>query len=405
MDNYSGFEAALFCRECSEVPFVSDLEFIADRLIELPSVRPFLLERAVTLCYKHCNNAEFRHFFLERSFNCPVLLHRMFKKNAFEFSEIEPNILGNQWAYILCYYFRNEIKDFDKVVGQKVVPDDFDHSFIENVEDLEKLIEFGFLPNSTEYCLKYDDIKVFKSKFDLNERKAKWSPFEWSYKPKSLDLLSFSGFFGSIHCFKFLLLNDFEINKNVISSIACSGNSDIFHLCQYGESCSSDCLFMASKFCHLDTIKFLLDNGANLTSKNRDEWTSLHFAAEQGHISVVEYLMNQGSDANEFTDENYTSLHYAAGFGHHVVVEYLYINGSNVNVKGFFGETPLLYAGRMGFLRIVEYLANHGGNLNDKDGNEWNLLHYAATYSCINIIEYCIKHGVNVNSKENNSTR
>ena len=297
----------------------------------MPSVRPYLLERAVTLCYINLNNAEFRQFFLERSFYCPVLLHRMFKRNAFEISNIEPCILGHQLAYVLCYYF----KDFDKVVGQKVVPDDFDHSFIENVDDLEVLIEFGFHPNSTEYCLKYDDIKVFQSKFDLDEYEAKWSPFEWSYKPKSLDLLSFLIFFGSIQCFKFLLLNGFEINKNVLSSIACSGNSDLFHLCQFGESCSSDCLFMASKFCHLNTIKFLLENGANITNKNRDEWTSLHFAAEQGHISVVEYLMNQGSDANECTDENYTSLHYAAGFGHHVVVEYLYNNGSSVNVKGF----------------------------------------------------------------------
>ena len=115
------------------------------------------------------------------------------------------------------------------------------------------------MPNTFEYCLKYDDIIVFKEIFHNDEKNAKWSPFEWSREPKSLDLLSFSGFFfGSLQCFKFLLINDFQINDDIRSNVAYSGNYDIYHLCNqvnteiYMQAC------LASEFCRLYMLEFFI---------------------------------------------------------------------------------------------------------------------------------------------------
>jgi len=93
------------------------------------------------------------------------------------------------------------------------------------------MIEYGYLPSSIEYHLKYDAIDSFINMYDLIP-KAKWSPFEWSNKPEYLDLLSFARFFGSIKCFKHLLMKGFEIKENVLSMVVCSGCFDLFHLCQ-----------------------------------------------------------------------------------------------------------------------------------------------------------------------------
>jgi len=175
------------------------------------------------------------------------------------------------------------------------VPREFIGSFLNNESDIDLLIEYGFLPSSIEYCLKYDDISAFKC-FSFNTIiNAKWSPFEWSQKPNSLDLLSFSGFFGSIQCFKHLLMNGFQINNSVISSVVCSGSLDLFHLCNHENIDYVECLCLASEFCQMPILKFLLENGVNLNSVNQIGWTPLHFAAEKSHLSIIEFLINHGA--------------------------------------------------------------------------------------------------------------
>jgi len=62
---------------------------------------------------------------------------------------------------------------------RKNKPVDFDESFIENANDIDQLIEFGYHPSSMEYCLKYDVIDDLL-KIDNKNQEAKWSPFEWS---------------------------------------------------------------------------------------------------------------------------------------------------------------------------------------------------------------------------------
>ena len=84
------------------------------------------------------------------------------------------------------------------------------------------------MPSSIECILKYDVIDDLVG-FNISKGEAKWSLFEWSMKPQHLDLLSFSVFFGSIKCFKHLLMNGFEINDKVISMVVRGGCLDIFH--------------------------------------------------------------------------------------------------------------------------------------------------------------------------------
>ena len=131
------------------------------------------------------------------------------------------------------------------------------------------MIEYGFLPSSIEYCLKYDVFDILQD-MEIFHQEAKWSPFEWSNKPKYLDLLSFSGFFGSVKCFKHLLMNDFEITDQVLSMVVCSGCLDLLHLCQRQQSFTYDDIFMASEFFHLPLLVFMIENGADVNSKNYD---------------------------------------------------------------------------------------------------------------------------------------
>jgi len=360
MEEKVSFERFLF-GDGNEI-FIDDMEFCVDRIVMLPKIRPHQLDKAVSLSVEYCQIADFRQKLLKKSNECPVLIYQLYKRGVFVFEEIEP-FLCMRDTFLLCYYFRKGIKDFDSFIKNKDLPDDLDESFLDNDNYIDQYIEYAFLPLSIEYCLKYDviyDLVVFDN---LNQE-AKWSPFEWSYKPKYLDFLSFAGFFGSIKCFKHLLMNGFEINKNVLSMVVCSGCLDIFHLGQ--QFSSIECLCKASEFFHLPLLVFMMENGSDINSKDIYDWTPLHGAADNGHLSVVEYLVNQKANINSKDIYDWTPLHGAADNGHLSVVEYLVNQKANINSKDIYNWTPLHSASINEHLSVVEYLVNQKADINAK---------------------------------------
>jgi len=275
---------------------INDMEFCADRIIMMPKIRPHRLEKAVSLSVEYCCKAGFRQKLLEKSNECPTLIYQLFKRGEFVYGEIEP-FLMNLNSFLLCYSFRKQIKDFGSFIKRKEKPYAIDESFFENEKDIDEMIEYGFLPSTIEYILKYDVIDDLYT-FNILNKEAKWSPFEWSFKPKYLDFLSFSGYFGSIKCFKNLLMNGCQINKRVISMVFCNGSLDLFHLCQDHEFLSINRACFASEFFHIALLDFIKENQFEVDSKDKYGLSPLHYAAQNGHLSVVEYLVNQKADIN-----------------------------------------------------------------------------------------------------------
>jgi len=289
MDERILFEQFLFGDE-KEIN-INDVEFCVDRILMLPKIRPHELEKAVSLTVQYCQITIFREKLLKKHEESPVLIYQLYKRGIFIFEEIEPLLIRNN-IITLHYYFLKEIKDLGKFCQIKDILDGF-----ANFGNLDQLIEYGFVPSSIEYCLKYDIIDDMAN-FHFFNQTAQWSLFEWSFKPRHLDLLSFSGFFGSIRCFKHLLLNGFVICDNVISMVACSGSLDLFHLCQGPHLMTIESLCRASEFFHLSLMIFLLDNGVPINAKDDYDYSPLHYSSKYGHLSVVEYLINQDADIN-----------------------------------------------------------------------------------------------------------
>jgi len=267
MEQKTTFEKCLF-GDIENISFdLFDVGFIAEKMLILPSIRPFFLDKAVSLCCEFCKIASFNQVLLEKSLKSPALIYRLFKNGVYRFDEIQP-ITMNRNSLTFCHYFRKEIEDFENIIKSKVEPMDYDLTYFGNDNDIDQLIEYGFSPSSIEYCLKYDDINVFWNIQENKPKKARWSPFEWSRKPDSLDLLSFSGFFGSIRCFKQLLLSGFAMNSMVKCQIVCSGSFDLFHLCNEVSLSISDCMCYASEFYQFSFLLYFLDNGAKINEKN-----------------------------------------------------------------------------------------------------------------------------------------
>jgi len=260
------FEKFLF--EGGNEIVIDDIEFCVDRIVMLPKIRPHNLEKAVNISVDYCKLEDFRKKITEKISECPVLIYQLHKRGILKFEEIEP-FLRSDNAFLECYYFRKEFYDFDSFIRRKPQTYCFDESFLENENDIDQLIEYGYLPSSIEYYLKYDVIDDLLNIDDLNQE-AKWSPFEWSYEPKHLDLLSFAGFFGSIKCFKHLIINGYNINENIINMVVCSGCLDLFHLCKNQQVLTPEMFCHSSEFFHIPLLVFFKDNGLNINAKTND---------------------------------------------------------------------------------------------------------------------------------------
>ena len=50
---------------------------------------------------------------------------------------------------------------------------------------------------------------------------------------------------------------------------------------------------------HLEIVKYLVENGANINEKNKDGDTPLICASINGHLEIVKYLCQNGDNVNE----------------------------------------------------------------------------------------------------------
>jgi hypothetical protein len=73
---------------------------------------------------------------------------------------------------------------------------------------------------------------------------------------------------------------------------------------------------------HLDMIKYLVSQGADVTACNN---MAIRWAARKGQLEVVQYLVSQGADV---TALHHSAARRAAANGHPKVVQYLVSRGA-----------------------------------------------------------------------------
>ena len=74
---------------------------------------------------------------------------------------------------------------------------------------------------------------------------------------------------------------------------------------------------------HLDTVRVLVEAGANRNQATKTSVTPLHIAAAGGHLEVVRVLVESGADINLTTKDGQTAWDLASMNGHQEVVHEL----------------------------------------------------------------------------------
>lgn len=119
---------------------------------------------------------------------------------------------------------------------------------------------------------------------------------------------------------------------------------------------------------HLETVKLLIDNNADVNIKSVDGKTPLMEASWNGHIAIVKLLLDKGADINTTDNIGITALFEAIDYGHKEqypqIVKLLIDKGANLNTKDKYGEKVLRWATVNGHTEIVELIKSYENTQN-----------------------------------------
>ncbi|KAL6867144.1 ankyrin repeat-containing domain protein [Trichoderma novae-zelandiae] len=138
----------------------------------------------------------------------------------------------------------------------------------------------------------------------------------------------------------------------------------------------------------------LLERGANIETRS-DELgqTPLAMCAITGCVAAVQWLVERGADIEARDRNNRTPLLWAAIANHENVIHYLVEKGANMEAKDSHDITPLLVATMRKNDNLDQYFSEKGGNIdNMDDGNQMLLI--IALYEKLNsVTELFLRNG------------
>lgn len=152
---------------------------------------------------------------------------------------------------------------------------------------------------------------------------------------------------------------------------------------------------------HKDTISYLLSHGAVVNLRGGEYGSAIVAAAAAYHVkkaeAIIKLLIENKADIESKDRYDKTALHLASRYGTLPVIQLLLRNGANVHSVSNFGQTPLQIASVCGHEHVVQVLLEHDSNINHVDNVGWTAMHVAAYNGHISVCKKLLELGANVN--------
>lgn len=150
---------------------------------------------------------------------------------------------------------------------------------------------------------------------------------------------------------------------------------------------------------HPRILELLLENGADITVKNPNEETALHWAAIIGQETSVRILLERGADIEARNRRGESPLHVAIRWRHEKPIKALLKHGANANARihDSRGLAPLHQAAEIGSCELFRLLLNHGARIDTRTNLGLTVLHLAVANGRRAMASYVLKGGVGIN--------
>lgn len=181
-----------------------------------------------------------------------------------------------------------------------------------------------------------------------------------------------------------------------------------------------------------NVIKLLIDSGADISLKNKQEKSAwmytiennnfslltlfmdsksykdiedkelfLHYAAKVNAFKVLRFFINKGWDVNYRAKDGTTAIQVATHEGHFESVKVLLSFGANPNNQDRSGSLSLSCAAYQGYTRLVKHLLENGADPHMKNESGITSLMKAARGGNMEVIELLLEKGVDVSHIDN----
>lgn len=145
----------------------------------------------------------------------------------------------------------------------------------------------------------------------------------------------------------------------------------------------------------LESVRILLELGANTEATDRQEQTALHLAVTRGRTEVVKTLLLSGAQIEAETSTGRTALLLAAEIGLEEIVNILLRGQGLIEEPGVVGTTEH---------RVPQSVQTHGANIHAKDHSHKTALNLAARSGHTGIVKLLLRDGAEVNEADNLSS-
>lgn len=149
----------------------------------------------------------------------------------------------------------------------------------------------------------------------------------------------------------------------------------------------------------LETVKLLIDNGADINKTGMWGWLPIQVAAEFGSEEIVDYLIDKRANIpTEQGQASYQVLNAACSRGFARLFETLLDKGFDLQINRY--TTNLIHlAASGGSEKIVEILLSKGFEVMTGDAYGWSPLHNAAEKGNLNVVKLFINKGADINDR------
>jgi len=168
---------------------------------------------------------------------------------------------------------------------------------------------------------------------------------------------------------------------------------------------------LAMEVSNLETVKFLLNNGADINYKNSFGNALSRAASNDSNLKKIQYILNSNSSLNQGLGDN-SPIYTSAQTRQIKLINFWLEHGININLQKSNGRTPIfdvcrnrknIYAGITydDTLKLLKFMVSKGANPNHIDKRGVTTLHLISEEGDLEQLKYIHSFFKDINIQDN----